>query len=301
MNQPELHLYRDLTNSEKRYSQAIVWIPVLVTLFSIISGILFDISLGTLILFLLCYSATVLGVTVGFHRLLTHHSFKAKRAVKIVFACLGCMAYEGPPFFWIAAHRRHHKYTETEFDPHSPVSPKKGAWYSFYHAHMGWMSQHTLENWRFYLGDLLHDRDLRLINRYYALIALSGIIIPGLINGLMYMSWYAFWEGVIVCGFVRICFQQHVTWSINSVCHIWGRTDFKTQDNSKNNWILAFLAYGEGWHNGHHAFPSSAKHGLKKGQIDISYLLISLLARVGLVHAIKIPTDEQIKQKSLKE
>ncbi|KTD69398.1 MULTISPECIES: acyl-CoA desaturase [Legionella] len=300
MKQTELHLYRSLTNSEKLYSRAIIWLPLLVTVFSIASGMLFDIHLGTLILFLFCYSCTVFGVTVGFHRLLTHHSFKAKRWVKIVFACFGSMAYEGPPFFWIAAHRRHHKYTETEFDPHSPMSVKKGGLRGFYHAHMGWMPHHTIENWRYYLGDLLHDRDLLFINKYYAPIALSGIIIPGVINGLMYMSWYSLWEGIIICGFVRIFVQQHVTWSINSICHIWGKKDFNTQDNSKNNWLLAILAYGEGWHNGHHAFPSSAKHGLKKGQIDVSYLLIFLLLRMGLVQEIKLPTEEQIKQKSIK-
>ncbi|WP_131795403.1 acyl-CoA desaturase [Fluoribacter gormanii] len=300
MKQTELHLYRGLTSSEKRYSRAIIWIPLVVTLYSITSGMLFDIGIGTLILFLICYSCTVLGITVGFHRLLTHHSFKAKRWVKIVFACFGCMAYEGPPFFWIAAHRRHHKYTDTEFDPHTPILTKKGGLYGFYHAHMGWMTHHTIENWRYYLGDLLRDRDLLFINKHYGLIALGGIIIPGIINGLLYMNWYSFWEGIIVCGFVRICFQQHVTWSINSICHIWGRKDFITQDNSKNNWLLAILAYGEGWHNGHHAFPSSAKHGIKKWQIDISYILIFLLSRIGLVQEIKLPTEEQIKQKSIK-
>ena len=245
MKKIDLHLDRNLTNSEKRYTLAVIWIPILATFLSIISGMLFNIGFATLIILLVSYSLTVLGVTIGFHRLLTHRSFKANRWVKIVFTCLACMAFEGPPFFWVAAHRRHHKYTETEFDPHSPILSKKGAWRSFYHAHMGWMSQHTLESWRYYLGDLIQDRDLRLINKYYSLIALSGIFIPGIINALIYMTWYSFWEGVIVCGFVRVCFQQHVTWSINSICHIWGRTDFKTEDNSKNNWILAFLAFGE--------------------------------------------------------
>ncbi|WP_392536935.1 acyl-CoA desaturase [Legionella sp. 227] len=295
----ELHLYRPLTSSEKWYSLAIVWIPVLVTIYSIASGILFHIHLGTLVLLLICYSCTVLGVTVGFHRLLTHHSFKANRWLKIVLTCFGCMAYEGTPFFWIAAHRRHHKYTETEFDPHSPIPENKKSLYGFYYAHMGWMPHHTLENWRYYIGDLLVDRDLRFINKHYTIIALSGLIIPGVINGLMYMDWYSFFEGIVVCGFFRVFFQQHVTWSINSICHLWGKKDFDTHDNSKNNWLFALLAYGEGWHNGHHAFPSSAKHGLKKWQLDISYSVIYFLSLIGLIKGIKLPTEEQIKQKSL--
>lgn len=200
----ELHLYRSLSRSEKWYSLAIVWIPVLVTIYSIASGMLFNIHLGTLVLLLICYSCTVLGVTVGFHRLLTHHSFKANRWLKIVLTCFGCMAYEGTPFFWIAAHRRHHKYTETEFDPHSPIPEKTKSLYGLYYAHMGWMSQHTLENWRYYIGDLLLDRDLRFINKHYTLIAFSGLIIPGGINGLMYRDWYSFFEGIIVCGFFRV-------------------------------------------------------------------------------------------------
>lgn len=108
-----------------------------------------------------------------------------------------------------------------------------------------------------------------------------------------------FFEGIIVCGFFRVFLQQHVTWSINSICHLWGKKDFDTNDNSKNNWVLALLAYGEGWHNGHHAFPSSAKHGLKKWQFDISYVVIYLLSLMGLINGIKLPTEEQIKQKSL--
>ncbi|KTC84113.1 acyl-CoA desaturase [Legionella brunensis] len=301
MSEPQLHLYRDLTAPEKLYSIAIVWIPLIATLYAIFSGMLFSINLATLLLLIGCYSCTVLGITVGFHRLLTHHSFKTKRWVKIVLTCLGCMAYEGPPYFWIAAHRRHHKFTETASDPHSPVAMNKISLRSFYHAHMGWMSKHTIEDWHYYIADLLADRDLKIINKYYIPIALSGLIIPGIINGLMFMSWYHFIEGIIVCGLVRVCIQQHVTWSINSICHIWGKKNFITQDHSRNNWLFAILAYGEGWHNGHHAFPASAKHGLKKWQLDISYGFIFLLSLIGLVTEIKLPTQEQLHKKSIKK
>lgn len=296
----KLNLTRTLSRGEKSYSLAIMWIPIIATVYSLFSGMLFSIGFGTLILFLICYSCTVLGVTVGFHRLLTHYSFKSNRWLKIILTCFGCMAYEGPPFFWIAAHRRHHRFTETEHDPHSPIANGRFSLSEFYHAHMGWMQNHTIENWRFYIADLLKDRDLKFINKHYVPIALSGLLIPGIINGLIYMSWYHFIEGIIICGLVRVCLQQHVTWSINSICHLWGKKDFETNDHSRNNWVFAILAYGEGWHNGHHAFPRSAKHGLSKWQIDISYGFIYLLSCLGLIKDIKLPTKEQLAKKRLK-
>lgn len=297
MRTEALNLSRPLNYKERMYARVIIWLPLIVTLYAFLSGMIFSIGFPTLVLFIISYSLTVLGVTVGFHRLLTHRSFKTNRLVKIILVCLGCMAYEGPPFYWVAAHRRHHKFTETKFDPHSPIINNKVSFGSFYHAHMGWMVTHTIENWRYYVRDLLSDPDLRFISRFYGPIALSGLIIPGIINGLIFMSWYHFYEGIVVCGFVRVCLQQHATWSVNSVCHLWGRRDFKTDDNSRNNCICALFAYGEGWHNGHHAFPSSAKHGLIKGQIDISYGFIYLLFLLGLAQDIKLPNEEQLKEK----
>lgn len=295
----DLHLYRKFYPRERLYSLLVIWVPLLATIYSVVSGMLFSIHLSTFILFIACYSATTLGITVGFHRLLTHRSFKTTRFVKIILVLLGCMAWEGSPFFWVAAHRRHHKYVETNFDPHSPHSENKTSFKHFYHAHMGWMTNHTLESWRYYIGDLLLNHDLRIINKYYASIALMGLLIPGVINGLIFMDWYHFYEGIMICGFVRICLFQQVSWSINSVCHLWGKLDFQTSDNSRNNRLFALLAFGEGWHNGHHAFPSSAKHGLKKWQLDISYCFIYCLSLIGLAKDIRLPTKEQINQKRL--
>lgn len=292
-----LHLRRSLTIQEKIYSLAVILFPTLATVYVLVSGMLFSMGLATFILLIIFYSATVLGVTVGFHRLLTHRSFKANRYLKIILTCLGCMSYEGPPFFWVAAHRRHHKFTDLAGDPHSPCDYKKSKLSRFYHAHIGWMLYHKLEDWKYYISDLLYDKDLRVINRHYALIAISGLIIPGIINGLIYRSWYHFYEGIMICGLFRVFLQQQVTWAINSVCHIWGKKDFETKDNSKNNWLFGLLAYGEGWHNGHHAFPSSAKHGLCKFQIDVSYRLIQLFRLFGLAWDIKVPSAEQVEQK----
>jgi stearoyl-CoA desaturase (Delta-9 desaturase) len=295
-----IHIRRELTGAERTYSFLVILIPLIVTLGSIFSGMLFNIGIATLILFICCYSATVIGVTVGFHRLLTHRSFKSNRLTKIILVWLGCMSYEGPPLFWVAAHRRHHKYTEQEHDPHSPLKEGKFKWLGLLHAHIGWMLNHQVEDWNFYVKDLLEDKDIRLINRRYVAIAFAGLIIPGIINGLIYLSWYHFFEGIIICGFVRVFLQQNVTWAINSVCHVWGKKDFQTSDNSRNNWLFAILALGEGWHNGHHAFPSSAKHGLKKGQLDFSYGVIKLLSYLGVVWDIKKPNPIQLRSKGIK-
>lgn len=291
------HVQRALGVKEKAYGLAVIIVPFAISLYALISGMLFSISQGTLVILFISYCATVLGVTIGFHRLLTHRSFKTHRYVKIIFTCLGCMSLEGPPFFWIAAHRRHHKFTDINGDPHSPFeSTKKSALVRFFHAHIGWMLQHELEDWKYYLSELISDKDLRFINKHYLLIATIGLIIPGAINGLVYASWYHFYEGIIICGFFRVCLQQHVTWAINSVCHLWGKSDFKTNDNSKNNKLFAILALGEGWHNGHHAFPGSAKHGLLRFQFDITYMVIKALQMMGVAWDIKTPSTEQIEQ-----
>lgn len=293
------HLRRPLNWKEKAYSLVIVLIPAIAFVFSVLSGMLFDIHLGTLVLFLICYTATVFGVTVGFHRLITHRSFKTTRLVKIVLVSLGCMAYEGPPLFWVPAHRRHHKYTERDGDPHSPLVQNPSPLAGLFHAHYGWMFHHTIEDWDYYVKDLLNDPVILIINKYYVPIALSGLIIPGIINSMLYGGMYYFFQGVLICGLVRVFLQQNVTWAINSVCHYWGKKDFKSEDNSRNNWFCAILSHGEGWHNGHHAFPSSAKHGLKTGQIDISYGFIKLLEKLHLVWDVKVPSAEQIQSKTL--
>lgn len=296
MIEQSLHLRRNLNNYEKTYSLLVIITPILVTLYSIATKMVFQIHFATLILFIICYCATVLGVTLGFHRMLTHRSFKANRVTKIILVSLGCMSYEGPPIFWIAAHRRHHKYTDEEYDPHSPLN-QNSKWIGLFHAHIGWMWSHQLEDWRHYGSDLLADKDVHFLNQYYIFIALLGLILPGVINGLIYLSWYQFYVGIIICGFVRVFLQQHVTWSINSICHVWGKRDFESADNSKNNWLFAVLALGEGWHNGHHAFPASACHGLKKGQIDVSYEVIKFLSYLGCISDVKIPKPSQVNDK----
>jgi stearoyl-CoA desaturase (delta-9 desaturase) len=227
------------------------------------------------------------GVTVGFHRLFTHRSFKTTRAMRVVFAVLGSAAVEGPVIEWVAYHRRHHAFSDRAGDPHSPHldhgSGVKGALRGLFHAHLGWVlfSDEPAQEDR-YAPDLLTDRALRLIDRTFILwvavglafafglgVALTGTVVGGL-TGLL-------WGGA-----VRIFVLHHVTFSINSLCHFFGRRDFKTDDESRNLRWLVPLSFGEAWHNNHHAFPTSAAHGLTRWQFDPSKLLIYGMERIGL-------------------
>lgn len=245
------------------------------------------------------YLLTGLGITVGFHRLLTHRSFETYRPVKYVFAVLGSMAVEGPVTHWVADHRKHHAHTDQEGDPHSPHAGRapgvRGALQGLYHAHVGWLF-HTgdrAEPER-YAKELLEDRGMRVISRsFLAIVAISlavpfalGVAIGGtLAAGLTALLWG---------GLVRIFLLHHVTFSINSICHFFGRRRFQTDDESTNVLWLALLSFGESWHNNHHAFPRSASHGLRWWEIDTGAILIRALRRVGLAwNVVLIPRERQ--------
>jgi stearoyl-CoA desaturase (delta-9 desaturase) len=238
------------------------------------------------------YLATMTGITVGFHRLFTHRSFQCVRLVKIVLGVLGSMAAQGPVFFWVASHRKHHKTSDEADDPHSPhhhgggaIGVLLGCWY----AHVGWMLNPRAENYFRLIPDLLRDKDaLAMTRRYFYLIAL-GLALPAIVDGLISHSWKGFLGGLMWGGFVRLFLVHHSTWSINSICHLFGSRDYDTGDESKNNALCAFLTLGEGWHNNHHAFPASARHGLRWWQMDIAYEIIRLLKILGLAWEVRLP------------
>ncbi len=238
------------------------------------------------------YLLTALGVTVGYHRLFTHKSFSAPAWVRAVFAALGSMAVEGPVNKWVAMHRCHHQHSDDHSDPHSPhhhgsgvVGVLKGMW----HAHCGWIFQGNPKDLERYNPDLRADRMMRWMSRLWPLWSIMGLVIPTVIAGLVTMTWTGALLGFLWGGLVRILVVHHVTWSINSVCHIWGSRPFKSHDESRNNAIFGVLGLGEGWHNNHHAFPTSARHGLRWWEIDISYLVIRGLEKVGLAYDVKVP------------
>jgi stearoyl-CoA desaturase (delta-9 desaturase) len=233
-----------------------------------------------------------LGVTVGYHRLFTHRSFETNRVVQLLLCVFGSMAVQGPLMKWVAVHRRHHQYSDDHGDPHSPhqygtglLGIVRGLW----HAHMGWLFKPDTTNLSQYVRDLRNSALLRRVSALFPLWAVLGLLIPAALGGLLMLSWKGVLLGLIWGGLVRIFLGHHVTWSINSVCHLWGHQPYRGGDESRNNLIFGVLAFGEGWHNNHHAFPTSARHGLRWWQIDTSYWLIRALALVGLAWNIKTP------------
>jgi stearoyl-CoA desaturase (delta-9 desaturase) len=246
------------------------------------------------------YAVTGFGVTVGYHRLLTHRAFDTPRAVRLTFAIFGSMAAQGAAIRWAATHRRHHQASDRHGDPHSPhthggsaIGLLRGIW----HAHMGWLFHRDVQDSAQHVRDLLADGFMLLIDRLYFFWVFLGIVIPGALVGLWTGTWYGFFSGAIWGGLVRICLMQHATWSINSVCHVWGTRPFKTADHSVNNWICAVLALGEGWHNNHHAFPTSARQGLRWWQFDSSWVIIRALGAMGLARNVRTPTHSAMQAK----
>ena len=237
--------------------------------------------------FLILYTLTGLGVTVGFHRLLTHRSFATGKALRAILGVLGSAAIEGPVISWVADHRKHHAFADQEGDPHSPHVDHGGGWSGaikgLWHAHVGWLFIHTHRGAKVrYAPDLMKDPVIRFVDRTFLVWAIGGL---GVAFGLGYLiggSFYAGLTGLLWGGGVRMLVVHHVTYSINSLCHFFGRRDYATPDQSRNLVWLAPFTFGESWHNNHHAFPTSAAHGLRKREIDFSAMVIRGLESAGL-------------------
>ncbi len=255
-----------------------------------------------LLIMAVTYVLTGLGVTVGYHRLFTHRSFKTTRAVRVTLAVLGSMAVEGPVLEWVATHRKHHQFTDVPGDPHSPHLDNapgwRGALRGLAHAHVGWMFRgQDMANPRRYAKDLLGDRDLPFISRMFPLWVGVGLAIPFGLGVALTGSLAGGLTGLLWGGAVRILLLHHVTFSINSLCHYFGRRPFSTPDESRNLAWLAPLAFGEAWHNNHHAFPTSARHGLGRWQLDPGGWLITRLERAHLAwDVVRISPSRQVEK-----
>ncbi|MCO6456028.1 MAG: fatty acid desaturase [Pirellulaceae bacterium] len=247
---------------------------------------------------------TGLGVTVGLHRLFTHRSFDAPRWVQAIWLALGAAAAQGPPLEWCATHRRHHELSDQAGDPHSPHQHGAGWWGAIrglMHAHFGWFFVHNVSpsTLQRYVPDLLQDPLLVRVSSLYPLWILLGLLLPALIGLLATGSWMGAWLGLLWGGLARICFVHHITWSINSICHTFGSQDFASDDQSRNNFICGAFGHGEGWHNNHHAFPYSARHGLQWWQFDLSWLVIQAMKCLGLAWSIRTPSAKAIEARRL--
>ena len=228
------------------------------------------------------YVPVALGVTVGFHRMLTHRSFRAHPVVRFVFLALGSIAIEGPAISWAANHLKHHAFSDQEGDPHSPLV-------NLWHAHVGWLFRGVQADPRHYCAYLLRDKLVVFVDRTFFLWVGVGMLVPFLLGG---------WTGLLWGGLVRAFFVHHVTWSVNSICHVFGSRAFQTTDRSRNQWVVGLLGMGEGWHNNHHAFPRSAIHGLDRWQVDISAWVIGGLEKLRLVKDVyRVPADLQARKR----
>jgi stearoyl-CoA desaturase (delta-9 desaturase) len=250
---------------------------------------------------LLMYALAGFGVTIGFHRLLTHRSFETARPTRLLLAILGSAAGQGMLIRWCATHRRHHQQADRPGDPHSPHLHGEGfflALRGFFHAHMGWVFGPDAPDLARSVPDLLADPAMMWIDQLYFLWVGIGLLIPAVALGILLHSWHGFFGGLIWGGLVRVCLMQHVTWSVNSVCHVWGRRPFNSSDHSTNNLPVALLSLGEGWHNNHHAFPTSARHGLQWWQFDPSYTIIAIMQWMGLAWNVRLPSPLAVAAKS---
>ncbi len=244
------------------------------------------------------YLLTGFGVTVGFHRCLTHRSFTARPALRVALAVAGSMSFQGDATGWVATHRRHHAFTDKPGDPHSPYrygTGPMGQLRGVLHAHVGWLFGHDPTSHRTYAPDMLDDRAMRAVSNAFPALCAASLALPfalgwaigGLRGALLALLW---------AGLVRIFLLQHVTWSVNSLCHLIGSRPFATRrhDRATNLWPLAVLSLGESWHNMHHSDPTCARHGVDRGQLDLSAGLIGLFERAGWATAVRWPSAARL-------
>lgn len=292
----------EMTKVEKVANLGAVVVPFLAVLMAI--ALLWNDVVGTadLVIAAVMYLLTAVGITVGFHRLLTHRSFQTSKRLEYIFAVLGSMAVQGPVISWVADHRKHHAHTDEEGDPHSPHvghgGGVRGMLSGLWHAHSGWlMSTQGRADWKRYAPDLYEDPGMRSIGRHFVPLVILSLILPALAGYVVSGTIAGAATGLLWGGLVRIFFVHHITWSVNSVCHYFGTRRFNTDDRSTNVFWLALPSLGESWHHNHHAFPRSAVHGLRKREIDPSAVIIATMEKLGLAwNVVRISPERQAQR-----
>lgn len=248
-----------------------------------------------MILLVSFFTIATAGVGTGFHRHFTHGSFKAKRWVRIALAVTGSLAVEGGIIQWVADHRRHHAFSDREGDPHSPWrygESLRGLVKGLFYAHTGWLFHRELSNRARFAPDLVADKDIAKVDKLFPVLVALSVVSPAIIGGLVTWSWQGALTAFFWGGLVRIGLVHHVTWSINSICHVFGERPFKSRDKASNFWPLAILSFGESWHNSHHADPTCARHGVERGQIDLNARLIWVFEKLGWAWDVRWPKKE---------
>jgi stearoyl-CoA desaturase (delta-9 desaturase) len=293
-----------------RISQVVTLVAVVMPPLGLLSamGLLWGVAFHWVDLALLAgfYVGCAFGTTIGFHRYFTHRGFEARTPVKVALAILGCMTMQGPITQWVTDHRKHHALSDKPGDPHSPHvghgDGLLGAVKGFVHAHVGWLfSNLGMEQGREYGRDLYEDRLIRWIDRLYVVWVVLTFGIPFAIGYAVGGTWERGVEALVWGGLLRVFLYQHATFTVNSICHMFGRQHYRSRDEARNNWLVAALVFGEGWHNNHHAFPASARHGLHRSQLDPSWWVIRGLEKLGLVWNVRVPTPEQLDRRRLQQ
>ncbi|MBN9111005.1 MAG: fatty acid desaturase [Pseudonocardia sp.] len=281
-----------------------VYVFVMVPLLALVAAIPLAVVWGLIgwadvAIALVFYVVSGLGITVGYHRYFTHGSFKANRPLRIALAVAGSLAMQGPVIDWVADHRRHHAFSDKQGDPHSPwlhgtgpVGLAKGFW----HSHMGWLFDRDQTNEERFTPDLLADPDIRRVDALFGLWSVLTLLVPAGLGALFTWSWQGALTALFWAGLVRVALLHHVTWSINSICHMWGERPFAARDRSANVWWLAIASFGESWHNLHHADPTCARHGVKRGQVDLSAMVIRGFEKAGWATAVRWPTERRLQR-----
>ena len=293
-----------MTRTEKIANLGAVVVPFAATVAAVV--LLWNdlVGLSDLAMMGALYVLTGLGVTVGFHRLLTHRSFRTSKPLEYAFAVLGSMAVQGPVIGWVADHRKHHAHTDVEGDPHSPHVGHghgvRGVLRGLWHAHAGWlMVEQGRADWRRYARDLYEDRGMRFLSRHFVALVVVSLAVPALAGYALSGSVAGAATGLLWGGLVRIFLVHHVTWSVNSICHFLGRRRFETDDESRNVFWLALPSFGESWHHNHHAFPRSAVHGLRRWELDPSGAVIAAMEKVGLArNVVRIAPERQAQREA---
>jgi len=246
------------------------------------------------------YAISAFGVTLGYHRHFTHGSFKANRPLKIALALAGSMSLQGSLAQWVADHRKHHKFSDEVGDPHSPWrygTSKRAVAKGLVYAHMMWIFSEDQTSIDAYAPDIKNDKDLQRITRAFPLVDAVSLLLPAILGGLLTQSWLGFFTALFWAGLVRIALVPHITGSINSICHVFGNRPFNSRDLSSNVWWLAIPSFGESWHNLHHAEPTAARHGVFKGQLDLSAASIRAMEKLGWATDVRWPKVERLIRK----
>jgi stearoyl-CoA desaturase (Delta-9 desaturase) len=290
-----------LRRVQRIHAVSIFVIPLLGTIVAIGLIPIFGVSLTDIIILAILYLMTMVGGSVGLHRLLSHKSFQTTTAIRILLVVFGCMTAQGTPLYWASNHRRHHQFSDQYGDPHSPYIKDEqplGLLRGFWHSHTGWSFDHAITNPYANCKDLLSDPVIMKINRLYFFWLFLGLLLPTLIGGVISRSWGGAFTALLWGGFVRIFMSYHFTCSINSVAHMWGDQPFRTREHSRNVLWLALPTVGEAWHNNHHAFVGSPFFGLYWWQVDIGGMFVFLLEQCGLAWDVKRPTKDMLKRAS---